>query len=74
MGGLSMTKIYESDVRAGNGNSGEYVQVTRRDGTIVARTIELYVHGSPKVGRWEPATLADLSAANAPRAWDREIN
>lgn len=65
--------VYESEVRAGSGNSGEYVQVRCRNGKIEARTIELFVHGPNRRGPWEPATLSDLAAANAPREWDRLV-
>lgn len=63
------SKVYQSDVYAADGCCGEYVEVTRRDGRVVARTVRLYTHGPDQVGRWGPATDYDVERARAPLAW-----
>lgn len=66
------SKVYQSDVYAASGCCGEYVEVTRRDGRIVARTVKLFTHGPDQVGRWRPATEYDIERARAPMAWHDE--
>jgi len=66
------SKIYQSDVYTASGCCGEYVEVTRRDGRIVARTVKLFTHGPDQVGKWRPATEYDIDRARAPLAWRDE--
>lgn len=63
------SKVYQSDVYAAPGCCGEYVEVTRRDGSVVARTVKLYTHGPMERSPWEPATAEDVERARAPMAW-----
>ena len=63
------SKVYQSDVCAASGCCGEYVEVTRRDGRVVARTVKLYTHGPMERSPWEPATAEDVERARAPLAW-----
>ena len=65
------SRIYESDVHAGLGNSGEYTQVRIRCGRVEARKIELFTYGPTKTPRWSAATVADVVRANAPKEWER---
>lgn len=67
------SKVYQSDVYAAPGCCGEYVEVTRRSGRIVARTVKLYTHGWEQVGKWGPATAEDVERARAPLAWRGEV-
>lgn len=66
------SKIYQSDVYTAPGCSGEYVEVTRRKGRIVARTVKLFTHGPTERSPWEPATVEDVDRARAPLAWRDE--
>ena len=63
------SKIYKSDVRTAPDCCGEYVEVTRRGGRIVARTIQLFTHGPDRIEKWRPATEYDIDRARAPMAW-----
>lgn len=56
-----MTKIYETPVYVGYGNSGQFDQVKKAKGEWMARTVELFTFGPRKVSRWQPATPADLA-------------
>jgi len=62
-------KIYQSDVYAAPNCCGEYVEVTRRNGRIVARTVQLFTNGPNRIGKWEAATEYDIDRARAPLAW-----
>jgi len=66
------SKTYRSDVDAAPNCCGEYVEVTRRDGRIVARTVQLFTHGPDRIGKWEAATEYDIDRARAPLAWRDE--
>lgn len=67
------SKIYHSDVYAADGCCCEYIEVTRRNGRIVARTVKLFTHGKDQVGKWWPATEYDIERARAPLAWRDEV-
>lgn len=63
------SKVHQSDVYAAPGCCGEYIEVTRRAGRIVARAVHLYTHGPTERSPWEPATAEDVERARAPLAW-----
>lgn len=66
------SKAYQSDVYAASGCCGEYIEVTRRSGRVLARTVRLYTHGPMERSPWEPATAEDIDRARAPMAWHDE--
>lgn len=66
------SKVYQSDVYTAPGCCGEYVEVTRRNGRIVARTVKLFTHDLMMRSPWEPATVEDIDRAHAPLAWRDE--
>lgn len=68
------SKVYQSDVYAAQGCCGEYVEVTRRNGRVVARTVRLYTHGPMERSPWEPATADDIERARAPLTWLDEVS
>jgi hypothetical protein len=48
-----MSRIVSTEVRAGSGNSGEYLQLKREHGQFYCRRVELFTHGPQQFHQWE---------------------